>query len=58
MRTDTERINWIENNPNYIIRSIKNKKWACITSFTQYEYNVYKTLREAIDAAMDKREAK
>jgi hypothetical protein len=49
--TDTERLSWLENHPEF--RLVKTKRhWSCAKP-TSYEYTVYKTIREAIDAAMD-----
>lgn len=47
--TDTELLNWLEQHPEFSLRHHK-KRWTCST-FTNYEYNAYKTIREAIEAA-------
>lgn len=48
---DKDRIDWLEANPEFYIL-YKKKKWS-IAPLTSHEFNIYKTLREAIDAAMD-----
>ena len=49
--SDTERLDWLEQHPEFTLRKHKGH-WGC-TKFTNYEYNVYKTIREAIDAAIN-----
>ena len=46
---DRERLNFIEAHPEMNLRKHK-KHWSFI-GFTNYEYDVFKTLREAIDNA-------
>jgi len=48
---DEIRLNWLEQNTDWTLRFYK-KRWSC-TRITSYEYNTYKTMREAIDAAMN-----
>lgn len=48
---DTARIDWLEHHPEFTVRKHK-KRWMC-TKFTNYEFNTYPTMREAIDAAID-----
>lgn len=50
--TDTERMNWLEAHSREFFLRTYNKRWAC-TPMTNYKYNTYPTIREAIDAAMD-----
>lgn len=50
-RTDTERLNWLEQNPEFVLRKHK-KTWTC-TKLTNYAFNAYPTMRQAIDAAID-----
>ena len=49
--TDTERLDWLEQHPEFALRKDK-KHWTC-AKFTNYPYNAYRTVREAIDAAID-----
>ncbi len=49
--SDEMRLNWLEQNTDFSLNFHK-KRWSCIR-FTNYEYNTYKTMREAIDAAMN-----
>lgn len=49
--SDEIRLNWLEKNTNFSLRFHK-KRWSC-TRPTNYEYNTYKTMREAIDAAIN-----
>lgn len=48
--TDTERLDFIEKNPNLPLRHYK-QHWSMI-GFSSYEYGVFKTAREAIDDAI------
>lgn len=49
--SDTERIDFLEQNPEY--RLVKHRKqWMCCP-FSNYEFNTYPTARAAIDAAID-----
>lgn len=48
---DKKRLDWLETNTDFTLRFHK-KHWRC-TRNTEYEFNVYKTMREAIDAAMN-----
>lgn len=49
--TDTERLDWLEQHPEF--RLFKHKKRWCCIPFTNYPFNGYKTIREAVDAAID-----
>lgn len=47
--TDTEILNWLQENPGF--RTNKGKRgWVC-TDFSNYPYEIYPTLREAVIAA-------
>lgn len=47
--TDTEILDWLEKNPGF--RTNKGKRgWVC-TDFSNYPYEIYPTLREAVTAA-------
>lgn len=48
---DTQRLNFISNHKINIICG-KNKRWSVHTGLPSHEYETYKTLREAIDAAI------
>ncbi len=48
---DKKRLDWLEENTNFSLNFRKNR-WSCAKP-TNYEYNAYKTMREAIDAAMN-----
>ena len=50
LRKDAERINFIESKNHRTLRFYK-KRWS-FEGFTNYEYSVFKSLREAIDSAM------
>lgn len=52
--TDTERLDFIEANPE--MRLSKHKGYWSLQSFTNYAYDVFKTLREAIDAKISAKE--
>lgn len=47
---DAERMAFIEEHPNWLRKH--KKHWQCVNPFTNYEYPVFKTAREAVDAAM------
>lgn len=47
--TDTMRLDWLEEHTQFTLRKYK-KRWSC-AKITNYEYNTYATMREAIDAA-------
>lgn len=49
--SDEMRLDWLEKNTDFSLNFRKNR-WSC-TRLTSYEYNTYKTMREAIDAAMN-----
>jgi hypothetical protein len=49
---DTARLDFIESHPE--MRLSRHKKHWSIQGFTNYQYDVFKTLREAIDAALNK----
>lgn len=51
MMSDAERLDWLEQHPEFLLRKDK-KHWTC-AKFTDYPYNAYRTVREAIDAAID-----
>lgn len=50
LRKDSERLNFIESQNHRTLRFYK-KRWS-FEGFTNYEYSVFKSLREAIDSAM------
>jgi hypothetical protein len=50
LRKDAKRLNWLESHPSYQVRKHK-KRWSCV-EFTNYEYETFPTMREAIDSAM------
>lgn len=52
LRKDAERLDFIESQNHKTLRFHK-KKWS-FEGFTNYEYSVFRSLREAIDAAMGK----
>lgn len=49
LREDTARLDFVEANPQKNLRKIK-RNWSFM-GFTNYEYEVFSTVREAIDAA-------
>ena len=49
--TDTDRLDFIQANPSRSLRQRKGR-WAFPRACTSYEYTTYRTVREAIDAAM------
>jgi hypothetical protein len=49
---DAARLDFVEANPHMFLRRHK-KHWSFI-GFTNYEYDVHKTVREAIDAAIER----
>ena len=49
--SDKKRLDWLEQNINFRLNFHK-KRWSC-TRPVSSEYNTYKTMREAIDAAMN-----
>lgn len=51
MLTDTELLDWLDAHPEFILR--KHNSWWTCAKFTNYEYNAYATVREAIQAAAD-----
>jgi hypothetical protein len=53
LRKDAERLDFIEKNSDHrIIRCKRGRRWAFERAFTNYEYPVFPTLRDAIDEAM------
>jgi hypothetical protein len=50
MRVDAERLNFIQANPKLRLCNYK-RRWALV-GLTNYEYDTFKTVREAIDAAI------
>lgn len=50
--TDAERLDWLEQHPEFTLRKYK-RNWFCIKATTNYEFNVYPTMREPIDAAIN-----
>ena len=46
---DSERLNFLQSNPQLRLNCSKGR-WS-LMSFTNYEYEVFKTVREAIDSA-------
>lgn len=53
MRKDADRYRHVRDNPNHEIKWRKNRV-AFVPRFTNYEYDTFKTLDEAVDAAIDK----
>lgn len=53
MITDETRMAWLEKNLADWDLRLHKKRWSCYKKMTSYEYNTYKTMREAIDAAMN-----
>ena len=49
--SDEMRLDWLEKNTDFSL-NFRKKRWSC-TRLTSYEYNTYKTMREAIDSAMN-----
>ncbi len=49
--SDKKRLDWLEQNIHFRLNFHK-KRWSC-TRPVSSEYNTYKTMREAIDAAMN-----
>ena len=49
--SDEMRLDWLEKNTDFSL-NFRKKRWSC-TRLTSYEYNTYKTMREAIDAAIN-----
>lgn len=47
---DAERMAFIEEHPNWLRKH--KKHWQCVNPFTNYEYPVFKTAREAVDSAL------
>ena len=47
---DKERMDFIEAHPNWLCKH--KKHWCCVSPFTNYEFSVYETAREAIDGAI------
>ena len=50
--SDESRLNWLEQNLVNWNLSVYKKRWSCV-QLPYGEYNTYKTMREAIDAAMN-----
>lgn len=54
-REDAGRIDFIEANPGWLrvsrLGHRTKQMWACVSPFTNYEYDLFKTAREAIDHA-------
>ncbi len=50
LEKDAERMAFIEEHPNWLRKH--KKHWQCVNPFTNYEYPVFKTAREAVDAAL------
>lgn len=54
-REDAERIDFIEANPGWLrvsrLGHRTKQMWACVSPFTSYECDLFKTAREAIDHA-------
>jgi len=54
-RGDSERIDFIEANPGWLrvcrLGHPTKQQWACVSPFTNYEFDGFKTAREAIDHA-------
>ena len=51
LKADAERLNYLQANPGKVLRCHKNR-WSLV-ALTSYPYPVFKTIREAIDAAME-----
>lgn len=49
--TDTDRLNWLQEHPEFTLRKRKST-WTC-AKMTNYPYNAYFSLRAAIDAAIN-----
>jgi len=49
---DGKRLDWIQAHPSCRIEHRK-RGYAVLSGFTNYEYELHQTLREAIDAAME-----
>lgn len=52
MSEDTTLINWLESHPEYTLRKHKGR-WSCARIGTNYAYSTFRTLREAVRAAME-----
>ena len=50
--SDEMRLNWLEKNLSVWNLSVYKKRWSCV-QLPYGEYTTYKTMREAIDAAMN-----
>lgn len=50
-RNDTERLDWMQAHPEFCLRKHK-QRWT-YAPMTNYPYNTYTTVRDAIDAAID-----
>ena len=48
---DSEHLDWLEAHPEFLLRMHKGR-WFC-APFTNYPYNSYSTLREALRAAVE-----
>ena len=48
---DSEHLDWLEAHPEFLLRKHKGR-WFC-TPFTNYPYDSYSTLREALRAAVE-----
>jgi len=50
--SDEMRLDWLEKNLSVWNLSVYKKRWSCV-ELPYGEYTTYKTMREAIDAAMN-----
>ena len=50
--SDEMRLDWLEKNLSVWNLSVYKKRWSCV-QLPYSEYTTYKTMREAIDAAMN-----
>ncbi len=50
--SDEMRLDWLEKNLSVWNLSVYKKRWSCV-QLPYGEYTTYKTMREAIDAAMN-----
>ena len=48
--TDTDRLNFLESHPAYHLE-LRKHRWSCV-AMTSYEYETFKTARDAIDDAI------
>lgn len=49
---DTSRLDFLQANPDMPLKKWK-KHWSCVEQLCSYEYQVYETAREAVDAAIN-----